>query len=73
MQCPSSTLYKGIDIADKSERVANFHKNTLKALASFIGACGFQSAEKESKATGVDWRRAGKAALRVSGAFRPSA
>ena len=37
------SLYKGIDIADKSERVANFHKNTMKALASFIGACGYQT------------------------------
>ena len=36
------SLYKGIDIADKSERVANFHKNTMKAMAEFIGACGFQ-------------------------------
>jgi glutamate synthase domain-containing protein 2 len=36
------SLYKGIDITDKSERVANFHKNTMKALANFIGACGFE-------------------------------
>lgn len=35
------SLYKGLDITDKSVRVANFHKNTLKALAEFIGACGF--------------------------------
>lgn len=40
------SLYKGIDIADKSERVANFHKNTMKALASFIGACGFQKPDE---------------------------
>ena len=37
------SLYKGIDISDKSIRVANFHKNTLKALADFMGACGFSS------------------------------
>jgi len=37
------SLYKGIDITDKSVRVANFHANTLKALADFIGACGFTS------------------------------
>ncbi|WP_306352684.1 FMN-binding glutamate synthase family protein [Flavobacterium sp. '19STA2R22 D10 B1'] len=36
-------LYKGIDITDKSERVANFHKNTMKALADFIGACGCET------------------------------
>ena len=35
-------LYKGIDITDKSERVANFHKNTMRALADFTGACGFE-------------------------------
>lgn len=35
------TLYKGIDITDKSARVANFHKNTLQSLADFMGACGF--------------------------------
>lgn len=39
-------LYNGIDITDKSERVANFHLNTMKALADFIGACGFQNIDK---------------------------
>ena len=39
-------LYKGIDITDKSVRVANFHKNTLKALADFIGACGFEKPDE---------------------------
>jgi glutamate synthase domain-containing protein 2 len=37
------SLYKGLDVTDKSLRVANFHKNTLKALAEFIGACGFSN------------------------------
>lgn len=37
------SLYKGIDITDKSVRVANFHLNTLKSLEDFIGACGFES------------------------------
>jgi len=36
-------LYKGIDITDKSVRVANFHLNTLKSLEDFIGACGFEN------------------------------
>ena len=40
------SLYKGIDVTDKSERVANFHKNTMKALADFIGACGFEKTEE---------------------------
>lgn len=31
---------KAIDIPDKSQRVANFHKNTLKALAAIVGAVG---------------------------------
>lgn len=37
------TLYKGLDVTDKSVRVANFHKNTMKAVAEFIGACGFEN------------------------------
>jgi glutamate synthase domain-containing protein 2 len=36
-------LYKGLDISDKSVRVANYHKNTLIALADFIGACGYRT------------------------------
>jgi len=39
-------LYKGLDVTDKQVRVANFHKNTLVALAEFIGACGFESHEQ---------------------------
>lgn len=35
-------LYKGLDVTDKSVRVANFHRNTMKAVAEFIGACGFE-------------------------------
>lgn len=31
---------KALDIPDKSERVYNFHKNTLKALAGILGAVG---------------------------------
>lgn len=34
-------LYEGIDITNKSVRVASFHKNTMKAFGEFIGACGF--------------------------------
>ncbi|MEG0851978.1 MAG: FMN-binding glutamate synthase family protein, partial [Flavobacterium sp.] len=34
-------LYEGMDITDKSVRVATFHKNTMKAFGEFIGACGF--------------------------------
>ncbi|ESU28784.1 glutamate synthase family protein [Flavobacterium limnosediminis JC2902] len=40
------SLYKGLDVTDKSVRVANFHKNTLKALGEFIGACGFDTLSK---------------------------
>lgn len=35
-------LYKGIDVTDKSVRIANFHRNTMLALADFIGACGVE-------------------------------
>ena len=34
-------LFEGMDITDKSVRVATFHKNTMKAFGEFIGACGF--------------------------------
>ncbi len=37
----NKALYKGLDITEKSVRVAHFHNNTLKAFAEFIGACGF--------------------------------
>lgn len=37
------TLYLGIDVSDKSVRVANFHKNTIIALTDFLGACGKES------------------------------
>lgn len=40
------SLYKGIDVPLKSHRVANFHKNTMKALAEFIGACGLQNPDE---------------------------
>lgn len=35
-------LYNGLDVTDKSVRVANFHRNTLQALSEFIGACGVE-------------------------------
>lgn len=34
-------LYNGLDMADKSVRVATFHKNTMKSFGEFIGACDF--------------------------------
>lgn len=39
------SLYNGIDVTDKSVRVANFHKNTLASLVDFMGACGFETPE----------------------------
>ncbi|WP_296236970.1 FMN-binding glutamate synthase family protein [Psychrobacter sp. UBA5136] len=33
---------KALDVPSKAERVANFHKNTLKSLASIVGAVGLQ-------------------------------
>ncbi len=33
-------------MTDKSERVFNFHKNTMKALADLIGACGFKTPDE---------------------------
>ncbi|WP_276495754.1 FMN-binding glutamate synthase family protein [Pontibacter litorisediminis] len=36
-------LYKGLDVADKRVRVANFHGNTLKSTVEVMEACGFDS------------------------------
>jgi len=36
------TLYKALDVTDKRMRVANFHKNTMKALGEFISAVGYE-------------------------------
>lgn len=39
-------LYKGIDVADKRWRVANFHRNTLRATRELMEACGFSTLEE---------------------------
>jgi hypothetical protein len=36
-------LYKGLDVTDKKVRVANFHRNTVKATVELMEACGFKS------------------------------
>ncbi|SFR77056.1 Glutamate synthase domain-containing protein 2 [Marinobacter daqiaonensis] len=47
-RCPSGVATqdplrsKKLDVADKSQRVANFHRNTLKALANLLGAAGLR-------------------------------
>jgi glutamate synthase domain-containing protein 2 len=38
-------LYKGLDPADKSVRVYNFHLNTIKATKELMEACGFKSVQ----------------------------
>ena len=37
---------RALDVGDKSERVARFHKNTLKALAEMAGAAGLDDPTK---------------------------
>ena len=37
------TRQKALVVSDKSARVANFHKNTLKALADILGAAGLSA------------------------------
>lgn len=37
------SLYKGIAVTDKRVRVANFHKNTIDAVAEMMEACGFRT------------------------------
>jgi len=36
------SLYKGLDPAEKSVRVFNFHTNTIKATCEMMEACGFK-------------------------------
>ncbi len=48
-KCPTgvatqdSRLVHGLDPTDKAERVANFHRNTVKAVAEMIGGMGLSS------------------------------
>jgi Glutamate synthase domain 2 len=39
------SLYKGLDPADKSVRVFNFHKGTLQATREMMEACGFKNVQ----------------------------
>jgi glutamate synthase domain-containing protein 2 len=36
-------LYNGLNVSDKGARVANFHRNTIKATIELMEACGFES------------------------------
>jgi glutamate synthase domain-containing protein 2 len=37
------SLFQGLDVSDKKVRVANFHRNTIKATIEVMEACGFAS------------------------------
>ena len=37
---------RALVVTDKAERVASFHRNTLKALAEIVGAAGFEHPEE---------------------------
>ncbi|NGM72642.1 FMN-binding glutamate synthase family protein [Sphingobacterium sp. SGL-16] len=39
-------LYKGLDVADKHVRVAQFHRNTLRATVEIMEACGFKTVDE---------------------------
>ncbi|HLW14006.1 MAG TPA: FMN-binding glutamate synthase family protein [Flavobacteriaceae bacterium] len=41
-------LYKGLDVNNKSVRVAQFHKNTLRATVEIMEACGFKTLDDVS-------------------------
>lgn len=36
-------LFKGLDVTDKRVRVANFHRNTIRATIDLMNACGFKT------------------------------
>ncbi len=39
-------LYKGLDVEDKYVRVAQFHRNTLRATVEIMEACGFNTLDE---------------------------
>jgi len=41
-------LYKGLDVEAKYVRVAQFHRNTLRATVEIMEACGFKTLEDVS-------------------------
>ncbi|SJZ50383.1 FMN-binding glutamate synthase family protein [Sediminibacterium ginsengisoli] len=51
-KCPAGvatqdeTLYNGLDVTDKKNRVASFHANTLAATKEIMEACGFSSPDE---------------------------
>jgi glutamate synthase domain-containing protein 2 len=40
------SLYKGLVVADKKQRVANFHKGTVEAVVELIAAAGLTSTDQ---------------------------
>jgi len=50
-KCPTGVatqnpnLYKGVDITDKTQRVFNYHHETMEALAHTLGAMGLEKTE----------------------------
>ncbi len=40
------SLYKGLVVADKKQRVANFHKGTVEAVVELIAAAGLESTDQ---------------------------
>ncbi|MDH5609566.1 MAG: FMN-binding glutamate synthase family protein [Cyclobacteriaceae bacterium] len=53
-ECPTGVatqdkvLVKGLEVSDKSERVFQFHKNTLHAVLELLGACGLNHTDEIS-------------------------
>lgn len=51
-ECPAGVattnkmLTKGLVVTDKSDRVHNFHKNTIHAVLELLGACGLEHTEQ---------------------------
>lgn len=51
-ECPAGVatqniaLVKGLDVEDKTVRVANFHKETIKSVAELLGAMGLERTEQ---------------------------
>ncbi|MBK24216.1 MAG: FMN-binding glutamate synthase family protein [Halobacteriovorax sp.] len=67
-KCPTGVatqnpkLYKGLDVEDKYVRVANFHHETVHAVAEILAAAGIDSLSKLNR--GSIWRRVSPTIIR---------
>ena len=62
-------LYKGLDIEDKTNRVANYHKHTVEAVAEILAAAGIDSTTKLNRSH--IWRRISETEIKCYDSIHP--